>query len=149
MAQKKTAAQKRDSAPQPEVKVLAVQGGPMYPPGRMLIPSPLAIQAQLKTVPEGEFMTVGQLRQNLARLYGADYTCPLTTGIFLRVVAEAAEEEGRTDVPYWRLVRDNGTFLDKLPGGPQAQAARLAGEGLPTKTVRGKTRLDLELLAQR
>ena len=80
----------------------------------------------------GGVLTVGELRANLARNHRADYTCPLTTGIFLRVVAEAAEEEratlGGRIAPYWRVVHDDGTMIDKLPGGVAAQARRLAEE---------------------
>ena len=83
-------------------------------------------------------MLVGFLRtlhtypQHLALRYGADYTCPLTTGIFLRVVGEAAEEEraarGGDVAPYWRVVRDDGALIDTLPGGTEAQARRLVAE---------------------
>ena len=45
----------------------------------------------------------------LAHWHNADVTCPLVTGIFLRIVAEAAEEErlaGKSAItPYWRGAR--------------------------------------------
>lgn len=94
-------------------------------------------------------MTIGQLRENLAMLYQADYTCPLTTGIFLRIVAEAVNEEGRTDVPYWRVVKNDGSFFDKFPGGVDAQQAKLDLEGLPmTTTKNGRVKLDYKQLAE-
>jgi len=60
-------------------------------------------------------------------------TCPLTTGIFVRIVAEAAEEERRDGkkqvTPYWRVIRDDGSLNEKFPGGVAAQARRLKEEG--------------------
>jgi hypothetical protein len=58
---------------------------------------------------------------------------PSPPGFSYEFVAEAAEEaarEGKSRIaPYWRVVRDDGRLLEKLPGGPAAQAERLAGEG--------------------
>ena len=66
----------------------------------------LAVERVIRAVPEGRVVTTGALRSALARDHRADYTCPLTAGIFVRIVAEAAEEDraaGRGPVaPYWR-----------------------------------------------
>ena len=60
----------------------------------------------------------------------------MTTGIFLRILAEAEEEEGSaTDCPYWRVVRVDGRLIDKLPGGEAEQAKRLGKEGVECKAV--------------
>jgi alkylated DNA nucleotide flippase Atl1 len=68
--------------------------------------------------------------------------CPLTTGIFLRIIAEAAEEfaraGGETVAPYWRVVRDDGAMIEKFPGGAKAQARRLAAEGIASGSMRPK-----------
>jgi len=125
---KKTPIQKRDAAPAPRVEVLTEPKGANYPPGRMLISSPREIAAVVAGIARGQVLTLGAVRQQLALAHDADYTCPLTTGIFLRVAAEAAEEEGAV-LPTWRVVRDDGKLLDKLPGGPSAQAERLRAEG--------------------
>lgn len=129
---RKTAVEKRDSAPAPVVQVLQEQKGRNYPKGSMLIASPNAIGAIVSRIPQGRVMTIELLRERLAAGFRADYTCPLTTGIFLRVLAEAAEEEGSTATcPYWRIVRPDGRLIDKLPGGEAAQAERLAADGVP------------------
>ncbi|MCZ8011451.1 MAG: MGMT family protein [Gemmatimonas sp.] len=142
----KTAVGKRDSAAQPHVKTLTDAKGSNYPPGRMLIASPLAVQDEVATVPAGRVITAPQLRARLARRFGADYTCPITTGIFLRIVAEAALEEARAgEVPVWRVVSENGALLDKLPGGPERQAARLTAEGVAV--VRRRSRWFVDDLA--
>ncbi len=101
--------------------------------GTMLIPKPLDVDALIRRVPKGHLITQSQLRAALARAAGADVACPLVTGIFIRIVAEAAEEavsEGETKItPYWRVVRDDGALLDKLPGGTEAQGEHLVAEG--------------------
>lgn len=112
------------------------------PRGRMLIPRPLDLDALVRAIPRGRLATVTQLRERLARAHGADFTCPLTTGIFLRIVAEAAEEdraEGRTQIaPYWRVVKEDGSLNEKFPGGAEAQAARLQAEGHVVLPGKGK-----------
>jgi alkylated DNA nucleotide flippase Atl1 len=101
--------------------------------GTMLIPNPHDVEALIRTVPHGGLITVGRLRQNLAAKYAADVTCPLTTGIFVRIVAEAAEQEAREGkrriTPYWRVIKDNGSLNPKFPGGVESQAKRLREEG--------------------
>ncbi len=130
---KKSATEKRDTAPVPVVEVLRETKGANYPPGRMLIASPLAIQAVIAKIPKGKVLTMGHLRQRLAAAHHADYTCPLTTGIFLRIVAEAAVEDQaagkKNNTPYWRVVKEDGSLLDKLPGGITAQKLLLKQEG--------------------
>jgi hypothetical protein len=101
--------------------------------GTMLIPTPKLVDDLLRRVPKGKLVTVGEIRKRLAADFAADVTCPLTTGIFVRIVAEAAEEDranGRQRVaPYWRVVKDDGGLNPKFPGGEQLQARYLRREG--------------------
>lgn len=101
--------------------------------GTMLIPKPLDVDALVRRVPKGRLITQSQIRSALAQASGADTTCPLVTGILIRIVAEAAHEAaalGNTRItPYWRVVRDDGALLDQLPGGTKAQGEHLAAEG--------------------
>ena len=87
----------------------------------------------LRRIPKGKLVTVGEIRKRLARDFAADVTCPLTTGIFVRIVAEVAEEDrlkGRQRVaPYWRVIKDDGSLNPKFPGGEQRQAQHLRREG--------------------
>jgi hypothetical protein len=89
--------------------------------GLMLIPTPVLVDEVVRRVPKGKLVTVSEIRRRLAIEFSADVTCPLTTGIFIRIVAEAAEENragGRKRVtPYWRVVKDDGTLNPKFPGG--------------------------------
>jgi alkylated DNA nucleotide flippase Atl1 len=116
-------------------KLVAVPEGMEKRLGRgiMLIPTALEVDAMVRKIPRGQVSSVAEIRERLARWHNADVTCPLVTGIFLRIAAEAAEEDrraGKQDVtPYWRVVREDGRLDPKLPGGIAAQARRLMMEG--------------------
>lgn len=101
--------------------------------GMMLIPTPKLVDAIVRQVRKGRLVTVGEIRRKLAADFSADVTCPLTTGIFIRIVAEASEEDranGRKRIaPYWRVIKDDGSLNPKFPGGEQLQARNLRREG--------------------
>lgn len=97
--------------------------------GKLLIPTPLDVDAVIRRIPEGRVMTNGELRKELAREFGGDTACPLCVGMFIRIAAEAAEERGRDKTPYWRVISDDGKLNPKLPGGVAAQAEALRREG--------------------
>src|SRR3954453_19226377 len=102
--------------------------------GTLLIPSPRDVEAVIRGIPQGEVMTVGRIRERLAAQYATTSACPLVTGIFVRISAEAAEEDanrGKTAItPYWRVVKNDGSLNPKFPGGVERQARRLTSEGL-------------------
>lgn len=110
--------------------------------GTMLIPKPLDVDALIRKTRKGKLITVSEIRSRLARDNKVDVACPLTTGIFIRIAAEAAEEElrnGRKQVtPYWRVIRDDGSLNEKFPGGAKAQSRRLKEEGHSIAPGKGK-----------
>ncbi len=110
--------------------------------GKMLIPRPIDVDALVRKVEKGKLVTIDQIREKLAKDCLADLTCPLTTGIFLRTVAEAAEEDlkrGEKNIaPYWRVIKTDGSLNDKFPGGVVAQAAHLKEEGHTIESTKGK-----------
>jgi len=109
---------------------------------RVLIPTPLMVGELVRKVRKGKLVTVGQLRKHLAAQFKADSTCPMTMGIFLAIVAQAAEEdlqEGKKRIaPYWRVLKKDGGLNPKFPGGVQSQAARLKAEGHRIVAGKGK-----------
>jgi len=112
-------------------------------PGGMLIPSPRQVEAIIRAVRKGGLITVTQMREVLAAQHMTETTCPLTTGIFVRIAAEAAEEDAKSGksriTPYWRVVKEDGSLNPKFPGGAARQAQRLRAEGhriLPAKGTR-------------
>ena len=102
--------------------------------GTMLIPTPKLVDQLLRRIPKGKLVTVGEIRKRLAMDFAADMTCPLTSGIFVRIAAEAAEEDranGRRRItPYWRVVKDDGGLNPKFSGGEKLQTRCLRDEGL-------------------
>lgn len=110
--------------------------------GTMLIPTPKLIDEMIRKVPKGKLVTVSELRRKLAHDFRTDVTCPLTTGIFVRIAAEAAEEEranGKKRIaPYWRVIKDDGSMNPKFPGGSAQQTRYLRAEGFAVAN-KGKT----------
>jgi hypothetical protein len=108
----------------------------------MAIPRPLDVDAEMRTVPKGKLITTAQIRARLAAQYGSDITCPLCTGIFVRIAAEAAEEDRALGVakitPWWRTIKADGKLNEKYPGGVEAQAEWLEAEGHMLTPGRGK-----------
>lgn len=89
---------------------------------KMLISSPAEIDEYIRKIPAGKTVTVEKLRKDLAIKHGADFTCPLTTGIFLRIVAEKSFEEMNIDkievAPFWRIIDPGSKLASKLSFGP-------------------------------
>ena len=119
-----------------------------YGKGTMLIPRPLDVDAMMRKAKKGSLITQSQIRRELARQAKVNAACPLTTGIFIRIAAEAAEEDlrgGKKRVtPYWRTVRDDGQLSEKFPGGVKAQAAKLRGEGFTIQSGKGTQKQRVE-----
>ncbi len=111
--------------------------------GTLLLPSPREVEARIRATREGGLTTASRIREYLAAKHGTNTACPLVTGIFIRIAAEAAEEdaaEGKTRItPYWRVVKEDGSLNPKFPGGVERQAERLRDEG--HRIVRGKGKL--------
>lgn len=101
--------------------------------GKMLVPKPLDVDALIRKIRKGKLVTVTQIRERLAKNFHADLTCPMTTGIFIRIAAETAEEDSSRGIkqitPYWRVLKAEGSLNEKFPGGTKTQAARLKKEG--------------------
>ncbi len=100
---------------------------------QILVPTPMMVDNYVRTVPARKLVTVGQIRRQLAEPFKADSTCPMTMGIFIRIISEAAEEDRqagkRTVTPYWRVLKDDGSLNPKFPGGVEAHAEMLRAEG--------------------
>lgn len=140
MYTRKSWREKLDNPNLPKVEKIPASMRRRLGTGTMLIPNPREVDALIRTVPRGGLITVARLRQDLAAKYAADVTCPLTTGIFVRIAAEAAEEDARAGkkriTPYWRVIKDDGSLNPKFPGGAAAQVEKLRAEGHAIDTTR-------------
>ena len=90
----------------------------------MLVATPQMVDADIRDIPPGETLTVPDLRANLARAEGCDGTCPMSTSIFVRMVAEAAIEDledGKqvSEVsPFWRVIEGKDKIAKRLAIDP-------------------------------
>jgi len=115
--------EKRDTIKESKVKINDKKFADIPAGTRMLIPTPKIVDNFIKTIPNGSFMDTKDLRNKLAIQYDAEMTCPLVTGIFLRIISEAAYEEYQLDrnieeiTPFWRVVDPDSKLANKLTFG--------------------------------
>lgn len=100
-----------------------------YGGNRMYFAPPLAYDRIMKTIPYGKVVTVGEIRAYLARTNGADFTDPITAGIFVSIAAWASFQRTGNETPYWRTLKAGGELNPKYPGGIEAQKEKLEAEG--------------------
>ncbi len=100
-----------------------------YGGNRMYFAPPLAYDRIMKTIPYGKVVTVGEIRAYLARTNGADFTDPITAGIFVSIAAWASFQRTGDETPYWRTLKAGGELNPKYPGGINAQKEKLEAEG--------------------
>jgi alkylated DNA nucleotide flippase Atl1 len=123
----------QDSKGAPKISVINEKLSKSWGTGTVVIPAPLEVDAYMRQVPKGKVTTINEIRQALAAKHGATIGCPITTGIFAWIAANAAEEqkqEGKTDTtPYWRTLKVKGLINEKYPGGVDIQTMLLEQEG--------------------
>lgn len=100
-----------------------------YGGNRMYFAPPLTYDELMKRVPCGKVLTVGAMREYLAKKNDADFTEPITAGIFVSIAAWASFQRQEDETPYWRTLKANGELNPKYPGGVEAQKAKLEAEG--------------------
>ncbi|MGI8963812.1 MAG: hypothetical protein ACR2GI_04850 [Thermomicrobiales bacterium] len=121
----------------------------MTPGESMLYPSAQMVNDAIRAIPEGQSVSTRDLRLELARQHNADYTCPVTTTMMLRIVAEAANEShtagaSLTEVtPVWRVLDKNASALRKLTFDPAYLLEQREREDLSSE--RSRTRASDEL----
>jgi len=122
-----------DSKGLPRVEAITEKMSKRWGSGTVVIPAPVEVDEIMKRVPRGKLITINEIRGLLAEKHGATIGCPLTTGIFARVAAEAAMEEAaegkKRITPFWRTLRSGGELNPKYPGGVEAQKRHLELEG--------------------
>lgn len=120
---KKSWVEKRDLEKEPIVKVLDKRFADMEEGCKMLIATPKIVAAYIHDIPLGNQVELSTMRQDLALTFQADKTCPVTSGIFLRIVAEAAFEEYQKGspieqiAPFWRMINTRSKVAQKLACG--------------------------------
>jgi hypothetical protein len=134
MPKKKSWCEKlQDSKGLPKVEVITEKMSKRWGTGTVVIPAPMEVDEIMKAVPKGKVVTINEIRTALARKHKASIGCPITTGIFAWIAANAAEEQkqqGKKDItPYWRTLKTGGVINEKYPSGTEAQKKLLENEG--------------------
>lgn len=86
----------------------------------LYIATPGVIANYVSRIPPGETRTIVRMRNELARRNDAAATCPVTTAMYLRVVAEVALQdlaEGKPTesvIPFWRVVEPGDKIARRL-----------------------------------
>lgn len=120
---RKTWVEKRDLAKKAEVKKTKKDFADIKAGEKMLIATPAIVDEYIRSISKGIETTLAQMRKDLAVAYHADKTCPVTSGIFLRIVAEAAFEEYENGkaigkiTPFWRVMDERSATSKKLSFG--------------------------------
>lgn len=123
MATQKTWTEKLNSDKKPKTKRIDIDFADIPANSTMFIATPLLIDAYVKQIPKGKSVTPKTMRKDLALEHKADYTCPVTSGIFLRIVAEAGFEKYtktkslRGISPFWRVIEPGSSLAKKLSFG--------------------------------
>ena len=111
-----------------------------YGGDRMYFAPPIYYDKVMRLVPFGNLLTVSTIRDYFAKQSGADFTEPITAGIFVSIAAWASYQRTDDKTPYWRTLKANGELNAKYPGGIEAQKEMLEKEG-HTIIQRGKTNI--------
>ena len=87
---------------------------------KLHISCPVVVAEEMKDFAPGSIISIQAFRRRLAEKNNCDATCPVSTSIFLRIVAEHTWEEfsrtGSTKnlAPFWRVVESSSPMAKKL-----------------------------------
>ena len=119
----KTWVEKRELDKEYQVRINPKKFADISAGTKMLILTPKIVDEYVKNISQGSFVYMKQIRQELARDYHTEMTCPVVTGISLRIISESAFEEYQTDqildiiTPFWRVVDPDSKLAGKFACG--------------------------------
>jgi ABC-type uncharacterized transport system ATPase subunit len=125
MSIKKTWLDKLNEKKEPKIKRIDSDIADIPAGSNMLIATPKLIDEYTQQIGIGKRIDIKTLRKDLAIEHNADYTCPVTTGIFLRIVAEANYEKLQNGkrveeiTPFWRVIEPKSVLAKKLTFGQE------------------------------
>lgn len=100
-----------------------------YGGSRMYFAPPIDYDRIMRQIPFGKVTTIGKIREYFARCSGADFTEPITAGVFVSIAAWASYQRPDDETPYWRTLKADGELNPKYPGGIEEQKKKLESEG--------------------
>ena len=117
-----------DSKDLPKVVELSEKAQKKFGGKTMAVPKPTDVYDIMKNIPKGKLITTSEIRKIISKKYDTDVSCPLTTGIFANISANASIELN-SNMPYWRTLKSKGELNPKFPNVPEEQIALLEKEG--------------------
>ena len=104
---------------------------------KFLISTPAEIDAYIRQIHKGKAVSFATMKRDIALDHGTEYMCPLTAGIFTRIVSELAHEQilqgkpANQVTPFWRVVDLKMPLAKKLSFGTDFIRQKREEEGLP------------------
>ena len=131
----------RDGKDMPKIQIITDEASiKKYGGNRMYFAPPMDYDRVMRRVPFGKVITVGEIREYFAAQNGADFTEPITAGVFVSIAAWASHQRSEDKTPYWRTLRTGGELNPKYPGGVEEQKEMLEAEG-HTVIQKGRTNI--------
>ena len=119
-----------DSKDMPKIKIITDQKSiEKYGGDKMYFAPPVDYDEIMKQITCGKLITVGEIRKYFAKVNDADFTDPITAGIFVSIAAWASEQREDDKTPYWRTLKAKGELNPKYPGRVEEQKKKLEEEG--------------------
>lgn len=103
----------------------------------MFVATPEIIEDYIRRIPFGETRSLIAMRREIARRRKCDATCPVSTAIFVRMIAETALKDLASGTPisevtpFWRLVSSADKIAKRLPTDPAWIDTQRALEAAP------------------
>ena len=111
----------------------------------MVVAPPTDYDDIIKKIPYGKLVTTENIRNEIAKKYQVDMTCPFTCGIFINIVAYSSYQRSENPTPFWRVLKSNGELNSKFPEGIELQKRLLIEEG-HTIITKGKNNIKYYVL---
>ena len=119
-----------DSKDMPKIQIITDEKSiEKYGGNRMYFAPPIDYDRVMKLIPYGKVITIGKIREYFAKQHQADFTEPITAGIFVSISAWASYQRSENETPYWRTLKANGELNPKYPGGNRRTEIKIRSRG--------------------
>ncbi|MEN7343230.1 MAG: hypothetical protein AAAFM81_09820 [Pseudomonadota bacterium] len=87
---------------------------------RMFVGTPQIVAKYIDSIPTGTSVSIPKLRNRIARRHRCDAMCPVSTAIFLRIVADWAIESIGAGIPlsevtpFWRVISPKDKIAKRI-----------------------------------
>lgn len=82
-----------DSKGLPRVEKITERMSKRWGSGTVVIPAPVEVDEMMRKMLRGKLVTINVIREVWAKKHNATICCPMTTGIFAWIAANAAEKQ--------------------------------------------------------